>query len=90
MADEPDNLVLVMLREIRGDIRELSNRVGKLEASFDVRMGNVEKQLDDYKKIVRYSLGQSSETQLRQAQQESRIDELFDKLEKLLSDKTPV
>jgi len=89
MADEPDNLVLVMLREIRGDIRELSNRVGKLEASFDVRMGNVEKQLDDYKKIVRYSLGQSSETQLRQAQQESRIDELFDKLEKLLSNKTP-
>jgi len=90
MADEPDNLVLVMLREMRGEIRELSDRVGKFEASFEVRMGHVEKQLDDMTKIVRYTLGQSAETQLRQAQQESRIDELFEKLEKLLSDKTPV
>jgi hypothetical protein len=38
---------------------------------------------------VRYTLGQSSETELRRAQQESRIDELFDKLEELLSDKAP-
>jgi hypothetical protein len=89
MADEPDNLVLVTLREMRGDIRELSGRVGKFEASFETRMGHVEKQLDDMTKIVRYPLGQSSETQLRQAQQESRIDELFEKLEKLLSEKLP-
>jgi hypothetical protein len=50
----------------------------------------IEKQLDDDNKIVRYSSGQSSETQLRQAPQDSRIDELFHKLEKLLSDKMPV
>jgi hypothetical protein len=58
MADEPDNVVPVVL-------------------------------CDD-NKIVRYSPGQSSGTQLRQAPQESKIDELFQKLEKLLSDKMPV
>ena len=44
----------------------------------------------DNNKIVRYSPGQSSETQLRQAPQQSRIDELFHKLEKRFSDKMPV
>jgi len=86
MADEPQNMVFVMLRDIRAKQDEHSAHFAQIEA----RLGDVEKQLDDYKKIVRYSLGQSSETQLRQAQQESRIDELFDKLEKLLSNKTPV
>jgi hypothetical protein len=57
VADEPDNVVPVMLR--------------------------------DDNRIVRYSPGQSSETQLRQAPQESR-NKLFQKLEKLLPDKMPV
>jgi hypothetical protein len=89
MADEPDNLVLVMLREMRGDLRGVSDVVGALKEQFETCVGHIEKQLDDMTKIVRYTLGQSSETQLRQAQQESRIDELFEKLEKLLSDKSP-
>jgi hypothetical protein len=83
MADEPQNMVLVMLRDIRAKQDEHSTHFEQIEASLD----DVEKQLDDYKKIVRYSLGQSSETQLRQAEQETRIDEIFEKLEKLLSEK---
>jgi hypothetical protein len=63
MADEPDNLVLVMLRDIRATQNEHSAHFGQIEA----RLTDIEKQLDDYKKIVRYSLGQSAETQLRQA-----------------------
>jgi hypothetical protein len=55
MADEPDNLVLVMLREMRGEIRELSDGVGKLEGAFELRMGRVETRLDDFEKIVRSS-----------------------------------
>jgi hypothetical protein len=85
MTDEPDNLVLVMLRDIRTKQDEHSARFERIEG----RLVGIEKQLDDYKKIVRYALGQSSETQFRQVQQESRINELFDKLEKLLSDKPP-
>jgi hypothetical protein len=86
MPDEPQNIVLVMLRDIRAKQDEHSAHFEQIEA----RLGDVEKQLDDYKKIVRYSLGQTAETQLRQAEQESRIDDIFDKLEKLLSDKSPV
>jgi dGTP triphosphohydrolase len=85
MTEEPQSIVLVMLRDIRAKQDEHSTHFEQIEA----RLGDVEKQLDDYKKIVRYSLGQSPETQPRQAQQESRIDELFEKLEKLLSDKSP-
>jgi chromosome segregation ATPase len=85
MADEADNLVVVMLRDIRAKQNEHSKQFEHIEA----RLTDIEKQLDDYKRIVRYSLGQSSETQFRQAQQESRIDELFEKLEKLLSEKSP-
>ena len=83
MADEPQNMVVVMLRDIRAKQDEHSAHFEQIEARLD----DVEKQLDDYKKIVRYSLGQSSETQLRQAEQQTRIDEIFDKLEKLLTEK---
>jgi hypothetical protein len=57
---------------------------------IEMRLTEIEKRPGDDNKIVRYSPGQSSETQLRQAPQESRIDELFEKPEKLLSDKMPV
>jgi hypothetical protein len=86
MPDERQSIVLGMLRDIRAKQDEHSAHFEQIEA----RLGDVEKQLDDYKKIVRYSLGQTAETQLRQAEQESRIDDIFDKLEKLLSDKSPV
>ncbi len=86
MADEPDNIILVMLREIRAKQDEHSQRFDRVEG----RLEHVEKQLADMAKVVTYSLGQSTETKFRQSQQESRIDELFEKLERLLSDKQPV
>jgi hypothetical protein len=58
MADEPDNLVLVMLREMRGEIRELSDRVGKLKGAFELRLGHVEKQLEYMRKIATCVVGQ--------------------------------
>jgi hypothetical protein len=57
---------------------------------IEMRLTDSEHELDDDNKIVRYSPEQSCERQLRQAQQETRIDELFGKLGKLFSDKTPV
>jgi hypothetical protein len=74
MPEEPDSIVLVMLRDIRDTLDDHSQRLGR-----------VEKKLDDLAKLVTYSLGQSTETQFRQQQQESRIDELFDKLDRLFS-----
>jgi len=76
MSEEPDNIVLVLLRDIRG----------KLE-TVEARVRHVESQLDDLKIAVTYSLGQSTETQFKQARQGARIDELFAQLEKLLAEK---
>jgi hypothetical protein len=49
MADEPDNLLLVMLRDIRAKQSEHSAHFEQIE----VRLTGIEMQLDDYKKIVR-------------------------------------
>jgi len=40
--------------------------------------------------VLRYSMGQNEETAFRQSEQAMRIDDLFEKLEKLLSSKQPV
>jgi len=76
MSEEADNIVLVLLRDIRG----------KLDA-VEERMRHVESQLDDLKMAVTFSLGQSTETQFKQAKQGARIDELFAQLEKLLAER---
>jgi len=68
MAVKPGNLVLVMLRDIRAKQNEHSANFERIET----RLGDIEKQLDDYKKIVGYALGQSSETQFRRDQKTSR------------------
>jgi len=82
MAKDPENLVLVMLREIRAKQDEHSERF----AGIETELADVKKQLSSMSKVVTYSLGQTSETQLRQTEQELRIDELFDKIEKLLTE----
>ena len=47
MPDEPQSIVLVMLRDIRAKQDEHSAHLEQIEA----RLGDVEKQLDDCKKI---------------------------------------
>jgi hypothetical protein len=86
MAKEPDDLVLRHLRDLRGDI----SGIRQTQIEHSGRFDRIEKALDDLSKLVTYSLGQSTQTQFRQTQQEARIDELFDKLEQLLSGKEPV
>jgi hypothetical protein len=85
MAGEPDNMALVLLREIRAKQDEHSQSLSDHTRRFD----HLEKRMDDLAKIVRYSLGQSAETQFRQSEQEGRIDALFNKLEQLLKPKEP-
>jgi septal ring factor EnvC (AmiA/AmiB activator) len=85
MAEQPDDLVLRFLREMRADISSIRQTVEGHAQRFD----RLEKRLDDLAKIVKYTLGQANETQFRQAEQESRIDQLFEQLEKLLKPKEP-
>ena len=86
MSDEPDNIVLRHLRDIRAKQDEHSGQFERLGARLD----RVQKQLSGLQEVVTYPLGQSTGTQFRQAQQERRIDEVFQTLEKLLSRPEPV
>jgi archaellum component FlaC len=85
MAKQPEDLVLRLLPDMRADISSIRKTVEGHSQRFD----RIEKRLDDLAKVVKYTLGQASETQFRQSQQESRIDELFEQLEKLLNPKEP-
>jgi hypothetical protein len=82
MAEEPDDLVLRQLREIRTILDDHSTR---LEA-----LSRIESALSELTTLVRYTLGHAEETRFRQSQQGTRIDELFRKLEELLSPPQPV
>ncbi|MBV9289212.1 MAG: hypothetical protein JO288_15585 [Hyphomicrobiales bacterium] len=82
MANEPDNIVLALLREIRSKLDEHSTML----SGVDGRIRHLEKQFDDLHVAVTYSLGQSSETQTRQG---ARIDELFAQLERLIGKDKP-
>ncbi len=85
MPKEPENIVHVLLRDIRAKQDE---HFTKLEA-VETRVRHVESQLDDLRMAVTYALGQSTETQFRQSKQGARIDELFAQLEKLLTTEKP-
>ena len=85
MANEPDNVVLALLREIRSKLDEHSTML----SGVDGRIRHLEKQFDDLHVAVTYSLGQSSETQLKQTRQGARIDELFAQLERLIGKDKP-
>jgi hypothetical protein len=82
---EPDNIVHVLLREIRAKQDEHSARFDAVEA----RVQHVEKQVDELQLTATYSLGQSTETQLRQVKQGVRIDDLYTKLDKLSESEKP-
>ena len=86
MAKQPDDLVLRILREIQATL----SVHGRMHEEHRQAFERLEKQLADLSLVVTYSLGQSTETRFRQSQQQQQIDELFDKLEKLLSDEQPV
>ena len=86
MARAPDDITVLILREIRAKQDEHTNRFDRLE----VRVEGLEKQISRMSKLLTYSIGQSDETQFLQSEQEGRIDELFEKLEDLLSRPQPV
>jgi uncharacterized coiled-coil protein SlyX len=93
MAKQPEDIVFRILRDIQSTLADNSKTLADHTKRFERlegRLQHVEQQFDDLRKIVTYSLGQSSEVQFRQSQQEPRIDELFKQLEKLLSGKEPV
>ena len=85
MADEPDNLVLRMLREIRGKLDEHDQRFdsmdqrlvgvdGRLEG-VEGRLGGIEKQLEDLNFQMTYSLGIGAAANLKVRETDARLDD---------------
>jgi hypothetical protein len=85
MADESEDFVPRVLQNIQATLAEQT----RVLADHTQRFDRIERHLMDLSKLLRYSMGRNEETAFRQSQQESRIDELFRQLEKLLSDKEP-
>jgi hypothetical protein len=85
MAREPEDLVLRLLREIRQTLDEHS----ELHRGHSEDFKSIHKRLDRLASLVTHSLGQSTEAQIRQSEQQSQIDELFEKLERILSEPQP-
>jgi hypothetical protein len=85
MAREPANIVLTMPPEIRAKQDDHSGRFDAIENRLKVLALRVE----ELHVTATYSLGHSTDTQLRQSKQGVRIDELFAKVEKLLTEGAP-
>jgi hypothetical protein len=85
MTDEPDNVVLRHLHDIRATLDDHTKQFHEVRQS----LARLEKQLSDEGTIVRYTLGQSEATQFRQSEQQAKLDEVFEKLEELLSKPQP-
>jgi len=85
MAAEPDDLVLRLLREMRTEVASIRETLDRHTQRFD----RIEKRLEDLAKVTKYTLGQASETEFRQPEQESRLDQMFEQLERLLKPGDP-
>ena len=60
MAEEPDNLVLVHLREIRGELGGVRDELSKIRTTLrehDVRFDKIEKRLDEVYETAIYGVG---------------------------------
>ena len=85
MAKQPEDLTHRVLQDIQKILAEHTKRFD----SIDARLQHIEQQIDDLAEVVTYSLGQSSEAKSRQSQQQARIDELSEKIERLVADREP-
>ena len=93
MVDEPDNLVLIQLREMRGQLQGISTKLEEHDRRFD----GIDKRFDDFHLLVSHALGVSTanhlktrefdarheETAARQRRMEARFEEIEQRLGKV-------
>jgi hypothetical protein len=68
MANEPDNLVLIQLREIRATLAEHSSRFDRLDERFaqiDKRFTDVDGRFDEMRLLLGHTIGLSTTAYLR-------------------------
>ena len=67
MADEPINLVLVQLREIRSELKTMEQR-------FDKRFVAIDKQFEEWRGYITHTMGLVSIGHLKNEHQDGRLD----------------
>jgi hypothetical protein len=85
MAKEPDDLVLRLLREIRAKQDEHSRLLEDHTAQF----AHLEARFDDFNREMTYALGLGTRALVKDKEQDARLNELFSKVEQLLSSQPP-
>ncbi len=61
MADEPENLVLVQLREVRSELQGIRTKLNEHDTRFD----QLDKRFDDFHLLVNHALGLGTANQLK-------------------------
>jgi uncharacterized coiled-coil protein SlyX len=77
MADEPDNLVLVHLREIRATLAEHSTRFDRMDERFaqiDERFAQVDRRFDEMRLLLGHTIGLSTTANLRSQEFDRRYE----------------
>jgi len=72
MADEPDNLVLRLLREIRN-----------VQGTHGSALDRIEQQVDDLYKISTHTLGVAANAPMRYETPEATVNELKERVQRL-------
>ena len=70
MAEEPDNLTLRMLREIRGTLEAQSNRFDQMDKRFD----RLEKQGEEMRQYMTYAMGLGGVNELKAREFDQRME----------------
>ena len=91
MAQEPDNLVHVHLREMRGELKGITVKLEEHDRRFD----QIDKRLDDFHLLVNHALGLGTMNQHRSRELEARhdladawqrrVEQRFDQIERRLA-----
>ena len=72
MAEEPENLVVVQLREIRATLSEHSSRFDRVDERFD----RIDRRFDDFHMLVSHALGLATANQLKTRELEADQEEV--------------
>ncbi len=86
MADEPDNLVLVHLREMRAEMRNMRDEVRTKLELHDKRFDALEKRLDDVHEAAILSVGLATLANHKLEQVRERVDDHGDRISALEAD----
>jgi len=71
MAEEPDNLVLIQLREMRAELKNITVKLDQ----HDLRFDNLDKRFDEMRLYVNHALGLGTMNDLKARELDARQDE---------------